>query len=162
MTEEHTTTKNPLEGIDMGLNLRVARLRQKLTQTALLELTGIRQTDISAMENQEVIEDEESLVKLVKELGTTLEAIKETKAEDLLGGKAPPQYNKVEVTSPNDSKEVINQAYEQKNDIDQTYNYFTPELKAAHEALIAEKDIRIEELKKQIETLTNQVNRLIK
>ncbi|MCD8031095.1 MAG: helix-turn-helix transcriptional regulator [Bacteroides sp.] len=89
MTEEHTTTKNPLEGIDMGLNLRVARLRQKLTQTALLELTGIRQTDISAMENQEVIEDEESLVKLVKELGTTLEAIKETKAEDLLGGKAP-------------------------------------------------------------------------
>ncbi|MCD8031094.1 MAG: hypothetical protein LUF85_09830 [Bacteroides sp.] len=68
----------------------------------------------------------------------------------------------MEVTSPNDSKEVINQAYEQKNDIDQTYNYFTPELKAAHEALIAEKDIRIEELKKQIETLTNQVNRLIK
>jgi|GEM_PF-7057626 len=153
---EQNTAQNPVSGVDMGFNLQVARRRRKLTQVELAELTGIRQADISEMENSEVIDNEETLERLVRELGTTVDAIRKTKLEDILESRSV-QYNDVDVNGATDSKDVVGQGY----DVNQTFNYVTPELKAAYQSLLDEKDVRINEYKQANEELRKQLADLL-
>lgn len=139
--EKIKETKN----VHHGQNIRLARTWKNMTQETLADKLDIYQTDISALEQKEIIDDE-ILGKIAKAMDVPVDFFKEFEPETIMN-----IYNqhesKIEINSAENSKDNVLQQGEQNIT---NYNYPLDKVTELYERLLQEKDKQIEELQSKL------------
>lgn len=140
--------------ISMGDNLQIARKWKKMTQNDLAEKVGLHQTEISALEKQDVID-----LVLLESIANIME-IPIDFFTDFDMEEAAKSYNNTNtnhITAADNSSEWVNSAntIEEQNNINEQQVTYYPldDVKKLYERLIEAKENRIKELMAENEKL---------
>jgi transcriptional regulator with XRE-family HTH domain len=147
-------------GVHHGRNLRIARTCENVTQEDLAFRVDMSQSKISALELQEVIDDD-TLDKVATALEVPVSFLKNFRPKDAIKSYSVTNNQTYEMTQTNSDSASGNCIVQQKV-VEKQENIYYPleKITELYDKLLQEKDKQIDKLEKQLSSFQKQVDEL--